>query len=251
MKANAGLQIIFAFFLGLVVVAFVGIGVNTFYPQPEYLMYGGDDTGAAWEAAYDHWALVTGGLLLLFATAVWPSRCSCPSIRRCSNGILLGGVFYGLRGGDGVRRRHRPLRFGVATVALAVTIAGYLKFVRAPRCRRPDAARARAMSNSAPASPPSVKLDVSVRCASEPGGRRRRAPDVKPDIAECRDIPTSSLMVARRAADLQLGGHPGCAAAASGRSAARAGIARPGRRRQPAVDGVSEMCRILATKVLS
>ena len=35
MKANAGLQIIFAFFLGLVVVAFVGIGVNTFYPQPE------------------------------------------------------------------------------------------------------------------------------------------------------------------------------------------------------------------------
>ena len=44
MKANAGLQIIFAFFLGLVVVAFVGIGVNTFYPQPEYLMYGGDDT---------------------------------------------------------------------------------------------------------------------------------------------------------------------------------------------------------------
>ena len=33
MKTNTVLQIIFAFFLGLVVVAFVGIGVNTFYPN--------------------------------------------------------------------------------------------------------------------------------------------------------------------------------------------------------------------------
>ena len=37
MRTNTALQIIFAFFLGLVVVAFVGIGVNTFYPEPAYV----------------------------------------------------------------------------------------------------------------------------------------------------------------------------------------------------------------------
>ena len=136
MKANAGLQIIFAFFLGLVVVAFVGIGVNTFYPRPEYLMYGGDDTGAAWEAAYDHWALVTGVLLLLFATAVLAVSLFLPEQQAVlSNGILLGGVFtmaYAV--GMAFAADTSLLRFGVVTVALAVTIAvGYLKFVRGRR----------------------------------------------------------------------------------------------------------------------
>ena len=109
MKANAGLQIIFAFFLGLVVVAFVGIGVNTFYPQPEYLMYGGDDTGAAWEAAYDHWALVTGVLLLLFASAVLAVSLFLPEQQAVlSNGILLGGVAKGIGAGT---KKLMPLLF--------------------------------------------------------------------------------------------------------------------------------------------
>ena len=34
------LQVIFSFFLGLVVTAFVGIGVNTFYPEPQFAMGG-------------------------------------------------------------------------------------------------------------------------------------------------------------------------------------------------------------------
>ncbi len=33
-RQHYALQTIFSFFLGLMVLAFVGVGVNTFYPQP-------------------------------------------------------------------------------------------------------------------------------------------------------------------------------------------------------------------------
>ena len=33
-RQHAALQTIFSFFLGLMVVAFIGVGVNTFYPSP-------------------------------------------------------------------------------------------------------------------------------------------------------------------------------------------------------------------------
>ncbi len=33
-RQHAALQTIFSFFLGLMVLAFIGVGVNTFYPSP-------------------------------------------------------------------------------------------------------------------------------------------------------------------------------------------------------------------------
>lgn len=136
MRANAALQIIFAFFLGLVVVAFVGIGVNTFYAQPEYPTDAAQQT--AWEATYDHWALLTGIVLLLCATVILAVSLFLPEHQGVlSNGILLGGVFtmvYAV--GMAFSAGTSLLRFAVVTVALAVTIAiGYLKFVRGHRAR--------------------------------------------------------------------------------------------------------------------
>ena len=120
MKANAALQIIFAFFLGLLVVAFIGIGVNTFYPEPS----------SGWGAAYDNWALITGVILLVCATVVLVVSLLLPAAQAAlANGILLGGVFTMLYavgitfwGDTGV------LRFVVVAVALAITIAvGYFR----------------------------------------------------------------------------------------------------------------------------
>ena len=34
-RQHYALQVIFSFFLGLMVTAFIGIGVNTFFPAPE------------------------------------------------------------------------------------------------------------------------------------------------------------------------------------------------------------------------
>ncbi|HMR49388.1 MAG TPA: hypothetical protein PKE40_09080 [Arachnia sp.] len=141
MKANAVLQIIFAFFLGLVVVAFVGIGVNTFYPQPPYPT--DEAQQLTWEATYDHWALITGIVLLLCATLILAVSLFLPEDQGVlSNGILLGGVFtmvYAV--GMAFAAGTSLLRFGVVTVALAVTIViGYLKFVRGHRAARATAA---------------------------------------------------------------------------------------------------------------
>lgn len=131
MKANGVLQIIFAFFLGLVVVAFVGIGVNTFYPQPEYPSSVSGQ--AVWEATYNQWALVTGITLLVVATVILAVSLFLPEDQAVlSNGILLGGVFTMLYAvGMTFSTDTSLLRFGVVAVALAVTIViGYLKFVR-------------------------------------------------------------------------------------------------------------------------
>lgn len=141
MKANAVLQIIFAFFLGLVVVAFVGIGVNTFYPQPSYPV--DEAQMRTWEVTYDHWALVTGIVLLLCATAILAVSLFLPEDQGVlSNGILLGGVFTMIYAvGMAFAAGTSLLRFAVVTAALAVTIViGYLKFVRGHRATRPAAA---------------------------------------------------------------------------------------------------------------
>ncbi len=140
MRANAALQIIFAFFLGLVVVAFVGIGANTFYPSPDYPV---DVTlQDSWEAMQNQWALVTGIVLLFCATALLAVSLFLPEHQAVlSNGILLGGVFTMIYAvGMAFSTDTSLVRFGVVTVALAVTIAvGYLKFARERRSAAPTA----------------------------------------------------------------------------------------------------------------
>jgi hypothetical protein len=83
------LQIVFSFFLGLVVVAFVGIALNTFYPEPAP---GFEPNNSA---AWDTWRLVTGTWLLICATAVMVASMLIPTERIpvITNGILLGGLF--------------------------------------------------------------------------------------------------------------------------------------------------------------
>ena len=135
MKTNNALQIIFAFFLGLVVVAFVGIGVNTFYPEPPWV------DGSMNE--HSQWRLTTGIILLVCATALLAISLFLPEEQGVlSNGILLGGVFtmvYAV--GVTVSSDQSVWRFVVVTIALAVTIViGYLKFVRGRQRARTAAA---------------------------------------------------------------------------------------------------------------
>lgn len=126
MKANELLQVIFAIFLGLVVVAFVGIGVNTFYPSPA-------DTGTYDQDAWTTWQLTTSVILLICATVIMVVSLVLPEIQAVlSNGVLMGGVFtmvYAV--GMAVFSNQNVTRFIVAAFALAVTVAvGYFKFVR-------------------------------------------------------------------------------------------------------------------------
>ena len=127
MKGNGALQVIFAFFLGLVVVGFVAIGVATFYPEPSYEIYD--------EKVFSVWRLVTGIILLVVATIILAISLALPHDQAViSNGVLLGGVFtmvYAV--GMTVSAEQSVWRFVVAAVALVVTIGiGYLKFVRRP-----------------------------------------------------------------------------------------------------------------------
>ena len=124
MRTNNALQIIFAFFLGLVVVAFVGIGVNTFYPEPAYV---------DGRPGYAGWQLTTGIILLVCATIILAVSLFLPeALGVLSNGLLLGGVFTMIYAvGITVSSNASVLRFVVVAVALAVTIAiGWLKFTR-------------------------------------------------------------------------------------------------------------------------
>lgn len=125
MKGNGALQVMFAFFLGLVVVGFVGIGVNTFYPEPSNLDYDAKQ--------YGQWRLVTGIILLVLATLILVISLTLPAVQVViSNGLLLGGVFTMIYAvGMTVSADQSIWRFVVVAVALIVTIAiGYAKFVR-------------------------------------------------------------------------------------------------------------------------
>ncbi|PKQ32143.1 MAG: hypothetical protein CVT62_03665 [Actinobacteria bacterium HGW-Actinobacteria-2] len=129
MKRNVALQIIFAFFLGLVLVAFVWIGVITFYPEPSWTSEGGD-------AAARTWRLTVGIILLVTATALSAISLSLPvRAEAIANGVLLGGVFTMLTAvGMALSSETGALRFAVVTAALVVTIGiGYLRFGRGPR----------------------------------------------------------------------------------------------------------------------
>ncbi len=129
MKRNGALQIIFAFFLGLVLVAFVWIGVVTFYPEPSW------ESGAS-SSVRDNWSLTVGIILLITATVVLAISLALPArAEAIANGLLLGGVFTMISAvAMALSSQTGPWRFAVATAALVVTIGiGYLRFSRGPR----------------------------------------------------------------------------------------------------------------------
>lgn len=168
-RQRYALQTIFSFFLGLMVAAFVGVGVNTFYPEPferfgdeleklyreqsdldvkrgpsgdlkgaelsryEALREQIDELQKKQEDAREVWSRNTSIILILFATFVMAtSLVRSEQLRVLSNGLLLGGLFTMVYGtGWVIAAGSSTARFAVMTFALAVTIAlGYVKFAR-------------------------------------------------------------------------------------------------------------------------
>lgn len=130
--SQAVIQIVFSFFLGLVVVAFVGIALNTFYPEPT-ANYEARDA-----AAWDTWRLVTGTWLLICATAVMIASMLIRTERIpvITNGILLGGLFTMIYAVSmSLSATNNWPRLAVVAGALVVTVGvAYWKFAvrRAP-----------------------------------------------------------------------------------------------------------------------
>ncbi len=136
------LQVIFSIFLGLVVVAFVGIGVNTFYPSP----IGPDGN---WDqAAWSTWQLNTSAALLVCATVVMVlSMIRSELAPVIANGVLLGGLFTMIYAvGMSISVGNQWPRFALISVALVISVGvGYWKFTR----RRPAPAAAAAGGGAA------------------------------------------------------------------------------------------------------
>lgn len=166
-RQHYALQTIFSFFLGLMVLAFIGVGVNTFYPSPSEIhkeqrqdlqrqrdelsvQANGRKLETAQQAEMDRliaeqnalqrtieaeekgWARVTSIILVVFATIVMGvSLVRSEQLRVLSNGLLLGGLFTMIYGvGWVVFSGNSVTRFAVMAFALVVAIGlGYVKFV--------------------------------------------------------------------------------------------------------------------------
>jgi hypothetical protein len=164
-RQHYALQTIFSFFLGLMVLALIGVGIITFYPNPQDAIQksvqplynqmnliqgkGGtqtatetaavaalqkqiDELNANSQKASEDWAQATSVIMVLFATLVMGiSLIRSDQLRVLSNGLLLGGLFTMIYGaGMTVFSGTSYLRFFVVLFALVVAIAlGYAKFV--------------------------------------------------------------------------------------------------------------------------
>jgi len=175
-RQHYALQTIFSFFLGLMVLAFVGVGVNTFYPQPsetnqkqqqaisrqmealnvktsnrsltateQVQMTRLQDQQNALQDKTDaqmkEWRRNTSIILVLFATLVMGiSLLLSEQLRVISNGLLLGGLFIMVYGvGWVIFSGNSTARFVVILFALVVTLGlGYVKFVRQRHERAAD-----------------------------------------------------------------------------------------------------------------
>lgn len=160
MKRNGALQIIFAIFLGLVLVSFVWVGLFTFYPQPSWDEGGGD--------AMESWQLTSGILLLLIATATSAiSLALPPRLEVIANGLLLGGIFTMLSSvGVAFTLEANGWRFAVVTAALVITVGiGYLRFGRGPRRVAPVEGQVAATAVGMPAPGAPVDPELLARVA--------------------------------------------------------------------------------------
>jgi hypothetical protein len=167
-KQRNALQLIFAFFLGLMVTAFIGIGVYTFHGPPgdpaddparelrdrQQVIRDGrgvDGLSSEQQAEYEQlneeirraeslareaeeaWARSTSIILIILATVVMGiSLVRADELPVINNGLLLGGVFTMLYGtGWTLASGDSMLRFWVMLFALMITLGlGYLRFVR-------------------------------------------------------------------------------------------------------------------------
>ncbi len=160
---SGGLRTIFSLFLGLMLTAFVGVGVYTFHSPPdtyssqikdlsrrEQAIRNARPTSELTSSDRDEiqklnlrrtqllddaekarmpWSRSTSITLIVFATIVMSiSLVRADQIPVISNGLLLGGVFTMLYGvGWVIASDSSVTRFGVMTVALVITLAlGYV-----------------------------------------------------------------------------------------------------------------------------
>ncbi len=164
---SEGLRTIFSFFLGLMLAAFVGVGVYTFHSPPEQFdsqirdlvrqeqairnsrppdeLAASDrdqireinrqrnDLADAAEKARKPWIQSTSIILMVFATLIMAvSLVRADQLPVISNGLLLGGVFTMLYGVGWIVASDKSItRFLVMTAGLLTTLGlGYLRFVR-------------------------------------------------------------------------------------------------------------------------
>lgn len=164
---KSGLNTIFSFFLGLMVTAFVGVGVYTFYPPDKSVGRQMEQLGREQQAIrnskaaneltpadreqiqqltdrrnqlmdesrvrQEAWGRSTSVILIAFATLVMAiSLIRAEQLPVMSNGLLLGGLFTMIYGvGWIIATDTSVTRFVVMTVALAITLGlGYVRFVR-------------------------------------------------------------------------------------------------------------------------
>ena len=165
---SSGLQVIFSIFLGLMVTAFVGVGVYTFHPPPQReLTLQIQNLNRREQAIRDSrppselttadraqiqelnverneltdrigvmregWGRITSIILIALATLVMAvSLVRSDQLPVISNGLLMGGVFTMIYGvGWIIATDTSVTRFVVMTVALVITLAlGYRRFVR-------------------------------------------------------------------------------------------------------------------------
>jgi hypothetical protein len=164
---STGLRTIFSFFLGLMLTAFAGVGVYTFYPPPDefntqirelnrreemirdsrpadqlteedrvQIREVNEERYALQDAlreAQRPWGRTTSIILMVTATlAMAVSLIRADQLPVISNGLLLGGVFTMLYGvGWIIATDVSKARFVVMTIALGITlILGYVRFVR-------------------------------------------------------------------------------------------------------------------------
>ncbi len=162
-----GLQTIFSFFLGLMLTAFLGVGVYTFHPpakEPDLRIQELDRREQALRNKSPHdelsvadrdevqqitdsrnklydeaharrevWGRGTSIILVALATLVMAvSLVRADQLPVISNGLLLGGVFTMVYGVGWIIATDTSMaRFAVMTVALAITLGlGYARFVR-------------------------------------------------------------------------------------------------------------------------
>jgi hypothetical protein len=167
-RISAGLPTIFAIFLGLMVTAFIGVGVYTFHPAPRDAfderitelnrqhqaianskapdVLSAEDRAAmqrlvderntlqdASREASEAWGRQTSIILVALATLTMAiSLVRAAPLPVLGNGLLLGGVFTMIYGvGWIIATDTSTARFLVITAALAITLGvGYVRFVR-------------------------------------------------------------------------------------------------------------------------
>ena len=164
---SESLRTIFSFFLGLMLAAFVGVGVYTFHSPPEQVdsqirdlarqeqairnsrppneLEASDrdrikeidrqmnDLRDAAEKARKPWVQSTSIILMVFATLIMAVSLVRPGqLPVISNGLLLGGIFTMLYGVGWIVASDTSItRFLVMTAGLLTTLGlGYLRFVR-------------------------------------------------------------------------------------------------------------------------